>query len=287
MNWDDLKFFLALARHRTLSHAATELGVNHATVSRRIEGLERRAGAKVFRKTKTGFRLTAFGDSLLGPAIAAEASFHNVERAVRNADNALVGEVRVSTSQLLAESLLLPSMRELRAVHPEILVDVIEATHFADLDREADIALRLHLSKGAPGDSNVRVRYLGALAWALYCAPEHANTALSALPTISYDAHAPGRPDQRWIAEKTASANVVMYASSMYVVRGAVEAGLGAGVLPRIWAQGRGLTCRSETVSLSHAYVAIHPDLRDNTRIAAVFDQLVDFAACHRELFDG
>ena len=134
MNWDDVRYLLALHRGGSLTAAAATLGVNHATVSRRIARLETEVGQSVFVKGPDRFLLTSFGESLLPGALQIETAFSGFDRAVRNADQAPSGRVRVASSHLMSRLLLIPVVRELRTEHPGIVVEVVEGARFVDLN---------------------------------------------------------------------------------------------------------------------------------------------------------
>src|SRR6202161_2810922 len=76
IDWDDVRFFLAVARGGSVRAAAVRLGVNHATVLRRIAQLEERLGVHMFEKLPSGYRLTAAGEEVLEFADQMEASLH-------------------------------------------------------------------------------------------------------------------------------------------------------------------------------------------------------------------
>src|SRR6266704_1679871 len=74
IDWDDVRYFLAVARGGSVRAAAAHLGVNHSTVLRRIAQLEERLGAHLFEKLPSGYRLTAAGEEVLELADRMEAS---------------------------------------------------------------------------------------------------------------------------------------------------------------------------------------------------------------------
>ncbi|WP_214647741.1 LysR family transcriptional regulator [Novosphingobium aerophilum] len=98
MDWDDVRSFLAIARARSLSGAARELGVRQSTMSRRLEALELRAGARLLQRTPRGYELTPLGEAVLGNAERMEAEAIAVERLVQGRDVALSGVVCSATN---------------------------------------------------------------------------------------------------------------------------------------------------------------------------------------------
>lgn len=143
MNWDDLRFFLAVSRHGTLSAAAHELRVTQPTVGRRISALERRIGAQLFARSSAGFVITAAGSHALLLAERMEQDALAVERQLAGRDEGVRGMVRVTASEWLVTSVLAPLAASLLAVHPHLRLELIsDVRHLNLAQREADIALR-------------------------------------------------------------------------------------------------------------------------------------------------
>jgi len=94
MDWEDVRFFLALARRGSLSAAARHLHVNHATVARRIGALEAALGQVLFERRPDGYGLTRNGEAALEAAAAMEASALALSDAVRHDEPQ--GTVRVT-----------------------------------------------------------------------------------------------------------------------------------------------------------------------------------------------
>lgn len=144
MNWDDLRYFLALARAGTVSDAGRALGVRHTTVARRVAGLEERLGARLFDRLSTGYAPTQAGEELFKHALAMEASAEAASREVFGQDAELAGPLTVTTSHDVAERLIMPALPAFTAAYPKIALKLFTATGLVDLAaREADIAVRL------------------------------------------------------------------------------------------------------------------------------------------------
>ena len=94
IDWDDIRYFLAVARGGSVRAAAARLGVNHATVLRRIAQLEERLGVRMFEKLPSGYRLTAAGEEVLEFADQMEASSHQLETRVFGRDQSVRGLLR-------------------------------------------------------------------------------------------------------------------------------------------------------------------------------------------------
>lgn len=144
IDWDDVRYFLAAARGGSVRAAAKRLGVNHATVLRRIAQLEDRLGAQMFEKLPSGYRLTAAGEEVLEFADQMEASSHQLETRIFGRDQSVRGLLRVTLPPPLATHLLMPDFAEFARLHPDIEMEIVSSGELANLtNREADVAIRV------------------------------------------------------------------------------------------------------------------------------------------------
>src|SRR5579859_915364 len=144
IDWDDVRFFLAVARGGSVRAAAERLGVNHATVLRRIAQLEERLGVHMFEKLPSGYRLTAAGEEVLEFAAQMEVSSHQLETRVFGRDQSVRGLLRVTLAPPLATHLLMPDFAEFARLHPDIEMEILSSGELANLtNREADVAIRV------------------------------------------------------------------------------------------------------------------------------------------------
>jgi DNA-binding transcriptional LysR family regulator len=144
IDWDDVRYFLAVARGGSVRAAAERLGVNHSTVLRRIAQLEERLGAHMFEKLPSGYRLTAAGEEVLEFADQMEASSHQLETRVFGRDQSVRGRLRVTLAPTLATHLLMPDFAEFARLHPDIEMEILSSGDLANLtNREADVAIRV------------------------------------------------------------------------------------------------------------------------------------------------
>jgi molybdate transport repressor ModE-like protein len=144
IDWDDVRYFLAAAREGSVRAAAKRLGVNHATVLRRIAQLEDRLAAQMFEKLPSGYRLTEAGEEVLELATQMEASSHQLETRVFGRDQSVRGLLRVTLTPILATHLLMPDFAEFARLHPEIEMEILSSGELANLtNREADVAIRV------------------------------------------------------------------------------------------------------------------------------------------------
>lgn len=113
MDWDDLRTFLAIARHGTLSAAARALGVTQPTMGRRLSAMEDRTGARLLQRLPGGYALTPLGETILGNAERVEAEVLAAERTITGKDIALEGLVRLTTVDTLAARIVTPALADL------------------------------------------------------------------------------------------------------------------------------------------------------------------------------
>src|SRR5580692_2732594 len=144
IDWDDVRYFLAVAREGTVRAAAERLKVNHSTVLRRIAQLEERLGAHMFEKLPSGYRLTDAGEEILELAVQMEASSNQLETRVSGRDESVRGLLRVTLAPVLATHLLMPDIAGFARLHPDVEMEILSSGDLANLtNREADVAIRV------------------------------------------------------------------------------------------------------------------------------------------------
>ena len=144
IEWDDVRYFLAVARGGSVRAAAERLEVNHSTVLRRIAQLEERLGARMFEKLPSGYRLMDAGEEVLEFAEQMEASSNQLETRVFGRDQRVRGLLRVTLASTLATHLLMPDFADFGRLHPEIEMEILSADEPVNLtNRQADVAIRV------------------------------------------------------------------------------------------------------------------------------------------------
>ncbi|MCJ2048739.1 LysR family transcriptional regulator [Methylobacterium sp. J-070] len=144
IDWDDVRYFLAVARAGSVRAAAQRLGVNHATVLRRVGQLEERLGVQMFEKLPSGYRITSAGEEILELADRMEATSNLLEGRVFGRDQSVRGLLRVTLAPPLSTHLLMPDLAEFARLHPDIEMDISSSGELANLtNREADVAIRV------------------------------------------------------------------------------------------------------------------------------------------------
>lgn len=277
MNWDDTRFFLALAREGTLSAAARVLDTRHTTVARRIQSLEEGCGATLFVSTPDGYQLTEHGERALQVALEAEEHLLALERTLQGSSSELTGQLRVAMADVLV-GLLAGALRTCRKLYPDIELGVLVGHQVSELHRhDADLAICITHTppKHLVGRRIMTLRYAafgkkgGHDTWAQE--PEH-------LPWIMWDERLNAHATERWfkrIAQGRPAAYRIDSASALIEL---VRQGLGVGVLPISVGRHYGLAQLGEHIEEldNEVWVLTHPDLRHAARIVAFMDTLRD-----------
>ncbi|MGD0107179.1 MAG: LysR family transcriptional regulator [Rhodopila sp.] len=150
IDWDDIRYFLAVARGGSVRAAAERLNVNHSTVLRRIAQLEHHLGAHMFEKLPTGYHLTDAGEEVLAFADQMEASSNQLETRVFGRDQSIRGLLRVTLAPTLATHLLMPDFADFARLHPEIEMEILSLDEPVNLtNRQADVAIRVVYDRSA------------------------------------------------------------------------------------------------------------------------------------------
>jgi DNA-binding transcriptional LysR family regulator len=280
LDWDDLRSFLMIARHRTLSGAARALGVRQPTMGRRLAALEARAGAKLLQKTPTGYVLTEAGEAVLANVERIEAEAQAVERLVAGKDIRLAGIVRLTTVDTLAVAILTPIIAAFRLSHPLVEVEIAASTRLFSLSRrEADVALR----PGPFTQGDIAVRKVGIMAFGLYASksylarhgePDWSNGAAGHyLITTEHDLL--DTAEMVWLRSVAPEATVALASNSRFMHLAAAHEGIGLICYTRHLADGD-----PELVRLSgpatapqppkrELWLGVHNDMRHTPRIRA------------------
>ncbi|SOC45442.1 LysR family transcriptional regulator [Rhizobium subbaraonis] len=144
MNWDDVRMFLAVARTGQLLAASRRLGVNHATLSRRVSALEKEMKTRLLVRRTNGCELTAEGEVFLHAAERMETEMLTAQASIGRIDAAVAGTVRIGAPDGFGVSFLAPRLGRLTARHPELKIQLVPVPRsFSLSQREADIAITL------------------------------------------------------------------------------------------------------------------------------------------------
>ncbi|MEK6345962.1 MAG: LysR family transcriptional regulator [Burkholderia sp.] len=229
VDWQDVRVFLALGRHGSLSAAARALGVNHATISRRIQSLEATLGEKLAERRPEGYVLTPAGTRALSVASDMESSVQTLGRG--GADDAPKGIVRVNAPPALSQGFLIRKLAELPIRHPGLDIDLATDLRSISLERhEADIAVRVD----RPEDGDFIAKPVGSMAYGFYGTPAACERieAGGALTLVSFDEASTYIPDAGWLSQQYPQARVAFRASNHVAQAAAARSGVGLALLP-------------------------------------------------------
>ncbi len=281
LDWDDLRIFLAIARHGTLSAAARALGVHQPTMGRRLVALEQRAGARLLQKTPRGYTPTAAGESILGNVERIEAEALAVERRITGRDVRLEGTVRITTVESFAAEIVMPILAGLRQRHPGIDIDlVVDVRNLNLTHREADVALRMARLEQA----DLTVRRIGLLGFGLYASPSY----LDSRGVPAFDRSGEGHEliltqpelmagaEMAWLTAILPRAATALRTNSRYNHRAAALAGLGIACLARYLGDAGPLVKLDPPTPppVRELWLGVHTDIRHMPRIRAVTEAL-------------
>lgn len=276
VDWDDLRYFLAVARAGTLTDAAHTLAVSYSTVSRRINALEEGMGSRLFERHASGYELTSAGREMLESGRRMEAEFESLSRQVQGRDRRLAGAVRMATTDALATAFM-PEVAEFTQRYPGIEIDLIATPEPSELAmREADVAL---LVCAAPAES-LTGRRLAILQSALYASRSYLERSpdvdrLDGHVWVGWEKGMSHIPVARWMREHVPEAKLACRVSTGTALRAAVRAGVGVAHMLCFLAEGD-----SEFVQLSASepeletglWLLTHEDLKTTARIRVLLD---------------
>jgi len=291
MDWDDLRYVLAIHREKTLSGAAATLGVSRTTAGRRLKEAEDRLGVRLFDRTEEGFAATAAGDELAETAARLEAEIHVTEGRLLGRDAELRGRLRVSTVDFLFAGFpeVFSSFIQ-RYPGVEVTLGVTNA-QVSLLRREADVALRLG---NTPAEGLVG-RRVGRMQFEAYAARSLVErmgpgATLADFPWLHSDERSDGRWLDDWLARNAPGAKVSLRSDDFAVRRRALSAGMGVTFLacfdgdadPGLVRVGARLSEEARDL-----WGLTLPELRNNRRIRAFMDHVYDAFKPHQRTLEG
>jgi DNA-binding transcriptional LysR family regulator len=281
LEWDDLRHFLVIARHGTLSAAARALGVQQSTMGRRLEAIEQRVGARLLQRTSNGFQPTEAGAAILVNAERMESEALAIERAISGKDERLEGTIRITVVEVLAAEVLAPILAAFKRKYPDITPHVMTDTRLYNLlTGEADIALRL-----TPFTQHeITVRKLAEVPIGIYASQAY----LEAQGAPDFTQGAPGHavltePESQSAAARTGwflalshQARIALRSNNYYMLTAAAEADMGIAALPRFLGDAAHLRLidTPEPAPVRALWMGIHRDLRHTPRIRVLADFL-------------
>ncbi|MEZ0603125.1 LysR family transcriptional regulator [Paraburkholderia sp. IW21] len=283
LNWDDLRYFLEVARTQRASGAAKRLGVDHTTVARRVRELEAALGTVLFDKSRAGgFVLTAEGQRLLIYADAVETSVHSASEQFAGAAQSLSGHVRIGSTEGFGCFFLSPQLARFTARHPDIAIDLLPVPHFVSLSkREADMAITLERPERGQYVftklCDYRLRLYGTREYLERHAPIGAVTDLRHHAFIDYVADLAFSHELLYLNRTIPNVAASLCSTSVIAQYYATLQGNALAILPCFMAASNPLLVPilpDEIVVTRHFWLSSREDLRKLRRITALWDYL-------------
>lgn len=281
LDWNDLKYFLAVTRHGSTIAAAKALRTSQSTVQRRLLELEKRIGRKLVARTTTGYRLTDLGQELRPYAERIEASVGDLERHLSDTGRDRSGVIRVTCPEPIVQRMM-PLIERFHARHPKLRVEFVMSDRYLDLSKgEADIAFR-----SGDTDDELVGRKIADSVWAVYAShgyiercgkPERVEDLPHHL-LVSFDESLSKHRVVTWLEAVAPAAKIVARNNSVLGLVYAVKSGIGIGPLPTAIADADSDLVRvlGPIPELARSWRLLTlPNLRSAPRIAAFFDFIV------------
>lgn len=292
MDWDNLRFFLELARTGTLVGAARRLAVDHTTVARRIQALEKQVGGALFSREADGHRLTEAGRRLQPQVEAMEAAFRTVERSAPASQEGLSGLVRIGATEGFGTVVLAPQLALFAQQHPKLVIDLLAMPRLVHLSRrEADIVISLE----RPARGPVVVTKLSDYVLRLYASKQYlarhdairSREDLRGHTFISYVDDLLFSKELQYLDELYKPDSFALRSTSILAQHQATAAGAGIAVLPAFIAE-RDKSLRrvlpDEANFTRTFWMSVPAETRHLARMKAVWDFLRETVVAQREV---
>jgi DNA-binding transcriptional LysR family regulator len=285
LDWNDLRYFLAVAREGSTLAAGRKLRTSQTTVARRIAAVEQALGFPLFDKRQAGYVLTPAGEQLIARAEQVEASASAFAEAADAYSREVRGIVRITSEEIYATELISPLLRALRERHPAIVIEIDVGEGLRDLGAgEADIALR---SSSRDQPAGLVGRSLCVDDWTLYCSREYSERhgaprtveELRSHPIIGGGGANLWRHYSSWLKTLGLDEQIAMHHATSTGLLTAVRSGFGIGVLPCVVADGEPGLVRCIPPRDDHLrvlWLLTHERLRHTPRIRGVIDFLYE-----------
>lgn len=278
LDWNDLRYVLAVAKQGSAAAAARALGVSHATVLRRINVIEKDIGSPLFDRHATGYTPTEAGRTLTAAGAEMDAAITEARRMIDGRTADLSGTVKFTTTDSLGLHVIPQLLDSFRMQYPAIEIEMLVTNNALDLDRrDADITLR----PSAHPPENWVGRRLVRMDFAVYASQAYLDKQPKAdwteLDWLFPSGSISGAPASRWLATAVAVERAVLKADSFVALRSLAQAGLGATLLPLFLAEQAPELQRlanAPEIASADIWVLTHPNLRQSARIGAFISHL-------------
>jgi DNA-binding transcriptional LysR family regulator len=296
LDWNDLRHFLAVARHGSTIAAAKALGVNQSTVHRRLSELERQLGRRLVERHPSGYRLTAVGEELWPLAERIETAVQDLERRAVSSDADLVGTVRVTCPETVGYRMMkTPLLDAFRMRYPGLRIELIMVDRVLDLAKgEADIAFRT----APPQDNALVSRKLADVPWAVFASRSYVTNRgqpkrredINKHDVIGFGGLIAEHPAARWLRSIAPDGRVAAICTTTPALVLAVKSGAGLAPLPVVAVENEPDLVRllgSAPVVTLHFYLVFHRDMRRTPRVRAFCDFVNEEIKSFRQLLVG
>jgi DNA-binding transcriptional LysR family regulator len=294
LSWDDLRIVKVIGESGSLALAATALGINTSTVSRRLSQLEETLGVALFDRRRAGYLPTASGAELMALAERVELDVISVARRVSGHVAKQAGDLRVTTSDALMLDFLTPIIADFHALNPSVRVDVIVGNCLLNLARgESDIAFRA--VTGVPPE-NLFGRKVATIAWAAYGRrldffdDRPPPSDIYQRRWLSYGKGLSGLKAHAFVEERVPRERIVFQSDSVAGMSTAIAAGMGIGFLPCMHGDISADLMRvgpTEPDTSDELWILTHPDIRKSGRVNAFMTHCLKAIAKQRALIEG
>lgn len=280
LNWDDLQYFLHVARTNNLTQSALDLKVSQSTIARRISGLEEDIKITLFTRHQTGYFLTEQAKDIFQYALDVEAKIMGFEHAVASLQDDVAGTVKLATAENMATEVIIPALPKLYKQYPKLRLEIVTSSSTVGfLKHEVDIALRLV----RPEQDNLLVRRVGRMSYSLFAHTKYLASFqkpyakhVEQYQFITWDSAYSHLPSARWLAKHIPNAQSILATTSVATQIASVKAGLGVAVLPNMLAaHDKELIAIKEDVFADDIWIVSYAELRSSKNIRAVIDFIV------------
>jgi DNA-binding transcriptional LysR family regulator len=282
-DWNDLRYFLAVARYGSTLAAAKALGLSQSTVHRRLMALEQRLGRPLVKRRSNGYQLTKLGAEMLPYAEGIEASVANFERHFVSRDPTRVGRIRVSCPASAAHRLM--AVRLLDKFHtryPGLRAEFVMTEEFFDL---AQGEVELAIWQGAPKDPTLIARRIADVPWAVFASRTYVELHGRPLEPedianhsiIEFDGPMKGHAAALWLRSAAPGAAIAARGNSVSEIMLAIKSGVGLAPLPIPFAARESdlvMVLKSRPELKFPFFVVVHRDMQRVRRVRAFLDFL-------------
>lgn len=287
MKWDDMKFFLAVARTGSISGGAKHLGVQHSTVSRRMRSLEEKLGARLIERKKGGYELTIAGENVKQTAIRIEREILGVDEALLGKDAILRGPLRVSAINNMASSVLMPMFACFSEQNPEVELHITVSNLNVSLtQREADIVIRL---TNSPMDTLIGKRMVTVTS-TIYVSREYMKKIRKQKVEPKWIGVNCCQFHKTWTKQYSPSLLHNFYSDDTLLTLAAIREGLGVSYLPCFLGDADPLLeryCEPDPQHDLGLWILLHTDLKRTARVTVFRDFMIQSIQKQRKLFEG